>query len=233
MADTTNLSQFLTDIADSIRTKRGTTDVIPAANFDTEIAKITTGVMTQEEYNECLLVAKELVWGEENYTSLEYITGRITLDFDFYYQDKLELTLVVPQTQTAWTNVVDCLNAKTRGYLIEAYGTNTKWCWFYNGSQASSGSSGGWDLPYGEKHTIMTDGGKAYQDGVLLKTVTTGSGVVGQPRLNASTKTNIYEAKFWHNNILTHHLVPMQHKDTLKKGMYDKVTGVFIEEVQF
>ena len=52
MADTSNLSQFLTDVASAIKNKKGTTDKIPAANFDTEISNITTGVMTQKEYDE-------------------------------------------------------------------------------------------------------------------------------------------------------------------------------------
>ena len=43
MADTTNLSQFLTDIASAIKTKKGTTDKIPAANFDTEITNLPSG----------------------------------------------------------------------------------------------------------------------------------------------------------------------------------------------
>ena len=42
MADTSNLSNYLKDLADAIRTKKGTEDAIPAANFDTEIASITT-----------------------------------------------------------------------------------------------------------------------------------------------------------------------------------------------
>ena len=52
MADTSNLSQFLTDVADAIRTKKGTTEPIPAANFDTEILSIET--CSQENLQEQL-----------------------------------------------------------------------------------------------------------------------------------------------------------------------------------
>lgn len=41
MARTDTLNNFLTDVADSIRTKKGTTDSIPASNFDTEIESIS------------------------------------------------------------------------------------------------------------------------------------------------------------------------------------------------
>ena len=42
MADITNLSTFLKDIADAIREKTGTEEQILAKNFDTEIKNIST-----------------------------------------------------------------------------------------------------------------------------------------------------------------------------------------------
>ena len=44
MADTSNLSKFLGDIADAIRTKKETTETIAAKDFDTEILGIETGI---------------------------------------------------------------------------------------------------------------------------------------------------------------------------------------------
>ena len=44
MARTDTLRHFLTDIANSIRNKKGTTDTIIASNFDTEIDSIETSV---------------------------------------------------------------------------------------------------------------------------------------------------------------------------------------------
>ena len=43
MARIDTLNNFLTDVADAIREKKGTTEEIPAANFDTEIESIPSG----------------------------------------------------------------------------------------------------------------------------------------------------------------------------------------------
>ena len=48
MARTDTLGNFLTDVADAIRKKKGTTDTILASNFDTEIASIESGVDINE-----------------------------------------------------------------------------------------------------------------------------------------------------------------------------------------
>lgn len=48
MADTSNLSNYLKDVADAIREKKGTEEQIPAANFDTEILSIETGIDTSD-----------------------------------------------------------------------------------------------------------------------------------------------------------------------------------------
>lgn len=57
MADTSNLSNYLKDVADAIRAKKGTADAIPAANFDTEIASITTS----ENLDDVLQAQTELI----------------------------------------------------------------------------------------------------------------------------------------------------------------------------
>ena len=43
MARTDTLGNFLTDVANAIKEKKGTTDTIPASNFDTEIANLPSG----------------------------------------------------------------------------------------------------------------------------------------------------------------------------------------------
>ena len=43
MARTDTLGNFLTDVAEAIRTKEGTTETIPASEFDTRIANLSTG----------------------------------------------------------------------------------------------------------------------------------------------------------------------------------------------
>lgn len=43
MARTDNLTNYLTDVADAIREKKGTTDVIPANTFDEEIKNLPSG----------------------------------------------------------------------------------------------------------------------------------------------------------------------------------------------
>lgn len=43
MARTNNLTDYLTDVADAIREKKGTTDTIPAASFDEEIKNLPSG----------------------------------------------------------------------------------------------------------------------------------------------------------------------------------------------
>lgn len=52
MARTNNLTNFLTDVASAIKTKTGDSSLIPASQFDTKIADISTGNLSDEEYAE-------------------------------------------------------------------------------------------------------------------------------------------------------------------------------------
>ena len=53
MARTDTLNNFLTDVANSIRTKKGTNDTILASNFDTEIESIETSENLSDELSTC------------------------------------------------------------------------------------------------------------------------------------------------------------------------------------
>lgn len=74
MADTSNLSNYLKDLADAIRTKKETTEQIPAANFDTEILSIETGINTSSDNP---ITANDVVVGKEGYVNGEKVVGTL------------------------------------------------------------------------------------------------------------------------------------------------------------
>ena len=58
MARTDNLTNYLTDVADAIREKKGTTDVIPANTFDEEIKNLPSGGGGASDYFETTITTK-------------------------------------------------------------------------------------------------------------------------------------------------------------------------------
>lgn len=73
MADVTNLSKFLEDVADAIRTKRESTEPIAASDFDAEILKIETGTDTSDAD----AIAEDILAPKVAYTKTGKVVGSI------------------------------------------------------------------------------------------------------------------------------------------------------------
>lgn len=72
MARTDNLTNYLTDVADSIRTKTGKNGLIPAAKFDEEIESIATDTTAK---------SNEILDGKTAYIDGEKVTGSYPISY--------------------------------------------------------------------------------------------------------------------------------------------------------
>lgn len=79
------LTQLFTSIANAIRAKKGTSALIQAEDFPTEISGIEIGELTEQEYETALDLSVEILGLDSAYTPVQYIesTGTQYINLDF------------------------------------------------------------------------------------------------------------------------------------------------------
>lgn len=121
MARVDNLENFLTDVAGAIKTKKGTTDKIPAANFDTEIEGIETGIDTSD----ATATANDMVQGKTAYVNGKKIEGRLPEQEGDTFDAGLTSDITIGNIATDNYNSVDIQKLVKQDAVIRA-GQNVK-----------------------------------------------------------------------------------------------------------
>lgn len=111
MARTDNLTNFLTDVATAIKNKKGTTDPIPASNFDIEIESISSGEAVVVPY-----APQQISFANFNGESLDYEVANLDtknltsmLQLFYYCQNVLQLDVAHFNTSQV-TNMKELFN---------------------------------------------------------------------------------------------------------------------------
>lgn len=131
MADITNLSNFLGDIASAIREKKGTTEPIPAQEFDSEIATIETGVNTDDANAN----PADILSPKTAYVNGEKIEGSIATEYI--------------KTNVSWK-----LAERAGGTNPAIFGVNDKYLFYYNPNSRNFVIE---DIETGTKNTLPSN----------------------------------------------------------------------------
>ncbi len=251
MADITNLSQFLTDIANAIRTKKKTAAEISAADFDKEILTLETGVIDETEYNECNQLVDELLGYDTGYEKLHHIVWNDTqLGLDTSHVDtncallenvnwKMTLDISLNQLMNyqhllflSSENVEsDEVYIDSTGALIAKFGGKT--CQY--SELFTTNARRTITMEYSKTTSVLTvglDGVTEVFSGVTptqVKNTIKIGGINIEDDYSRKLDMNIYGIKFYADNRLLVNLTPAKKISTEVNYLYDTINGVYLK----
>ena len=233
MARTDSLTNFLTDVADAIRSKTGKSDLIPCENFDIEIESISGGGGGGLP---------------DAYQEVEYIKGTGTqyINTNFYASGGMRA-----EYEVEYGSDIQTING---GYIVGSHNTGSPYArngGLYNNYRNVKG----WELGYGDyypnypatitydqkyKVEFQTIVGDAYLkvDGTTLVTDTRTTNMTANTAVMlftnqigiTQTKTiaKVFYVKVWDKDgNLVRDFIPCYRKTDNAIGMYDLVNNVF------
>lgn len=242
MARIDNLTNFLTDVATSIKAKTGDSSLIPASQFDTKIAGITTGKLSNEEYTKANNDLDNILSGNENalpneYQEVEYIqlSGEQYIDTNYALWAntnwKIEYKFDVNEFYN-YNNMIGSLETTNSNNEIWITSEGRYYFRFTDVSRTLLRI-----LKLNTPYTIIHDNTGTnllnYVNGELVKTSNKANTSLnyklglGHREGAQFLKGKIYYAKFWNGNELVRNFVPCYRKSDNEAGMYDTVNNVF------
>lgn len=215
-----NINSVMTAHADQVRRLSGKTGLMTIEAMTAALSGVELGGSTSRL--------------PEGYTEVEYIeiTDQQYVDTNFMpNQDtKLIINLQITDLSIDKNNLLGARTSTSQNaYAV----STTDGCWRHGYGTATTATTKAVDA---EWHEITMDKNKFYVDGVLVNTGTYKSftcpvnltiGRINHTSTVYQGYARFGECKVYDNGVLARELIPAINVDTLEKGMYDILNGVF------
>lgn len=248
------LTELFTSIANAIRAKKGTQELINAENFPTEISNITTGHLTDEEYLQDVELARSILEDFVPYIELQYIESTGTQYINTGYKPNQNTKIDIIMESIDWGDYKTPFGVRTGTYSNGSWTyTNRFATWLYNSKDNILQIGNDGRIVYSTtrnytatKFNLVIDNGSIYikdltndyeaetfnftsvnnftTDYNLLLGAMTNDGIAPL----SLCKYKLYSCKIYENNILIKDWIPAISRINDRVCLYDKINKTFL-----
>lgn len=238
MARIDNLTNFLTDVATSIKEKTGDNTLIPASQFDTKILGIQTGKLTNEQYVKANNNLDEILYQSQNvlpntYQEVEYIESigtqcidtnlPVTVDLRLEIDFKLNSTGASRYIMGQYAANYGSFYMYQQGNLFQtAYG-----CTYSNTTKTVDTDRHYWKFYIENGQTKVECDNEVVLSKAILSNIEQIYICIAGSAHTKALSIRTYGAKMYKNNVLVRNFIPAKRNSDNVLGMYDTVNNVF------